>query len=203
MFGLLNIDKPAGVTSLVFLKQLRRLVRPQKVGPSGMLDPLATGVLVVCVGPATKLIEYVQRMPKRYVGEFLLGRRSATEDVEGEVELLSDPPIPTRDDIESILPNFLGKIQQRPPQHSAVKIAGQRAYTLARAGKQVEVRPRDVEIHSLRLLHFDYPSLKMEVACGSGTYIRSLGRDIAESLGTAAVMQNLQRTAREVGADLG
>ena len=96
MFGVLNVNKPAGITSRDAVNHVQRRVRPHKVGHAGTLDPLATGVLVVCVGQATKLIEYVQRMPKRYVGEFLLGRRSDTEDVEGEVHLLDDPPVPTR-----------------------------------------------------------------------------------------------------------
>src|SRR5882724_7378565 len=107
MFGLLNVDKPAGVTSRDVVNQVQRLVRPHKVGHAGTLDPLATGVLVVCVGPVTRLIEYVQRMPKRYVGTFLLGRSSPTEDIEGVVEELSNPSIPTREKIAAVLPQFL------------------------------------------------------------------------------------------------
>ena len=195
MFGVLNINKPAGITSRDVVNHVQRRVRPHKVGHAGTLDPLATGVLVVCVGQATKLIEYVQRMPKRYVGEFLLGRRSETEDTEGEVELIADAPIPTNEELESALARFTGRIQQRPPAHSAVKIAGERAYKLARAGKEVNVKPREVVIHALNLVDFDYPRFVLDVACGSGTYIRSLGRDIGESLGSGAVMSKLERTA--------
>ena len=195
MFGVLNINKPAGITSRDVVNHVQRRVRPHKVGHAGTLDPLATGVLVVCIGQATKLIEYVQRMPKRYVGEFLLGRCSETEDVEGDVELIDDPPIPSRQDLAETIPKFVGKIQQRPPAHSAVKIDGKRAYALARAGQDVEVQPREIEVHALEIVEFDYPRLVLDVHCGSGTYVRSLGRDIAESLGTAAVMSRLKRTA--------
>ena len=195
MFGVLNINKPAGITSRDVVNHVQRRVRPHKVGHAGTLDPLATGVLVVCIGPATKLIEYVQQMPKRYVGEFLLGRQSETEDVEGEVELLPDPPVPTRGEVEEVLPRFIGTIEQRPPKHSALKIAGKRAYALARAGEAVDVQPRPVEIQHVELLGYDYPRFILDVTCGSGTYIRSLGRDIGQALDSAAVMQRLKRTA--------
>jgi len=195
MFGLLNIHKPSGMTSRDVVNRVQRLLRGVKVGHAGTLDPLATGVLVVALGPATRLVEYVQRMPKTYVGTFLLGRASDTEDVEGKVVELKDPPRPTRQAIEASLPNFLGTIQQLPPAFSALKVQGRRAYDLARRGEQVELQPRPIEIVRLALVRYDYPELEVEVCCGSGTYIRSLGRDIAQSLGTAAVMSALQRTA--------
>jgi len=195
MFGILNINKPAGVTSRDVVNHVQRRIRPHKVGHAGTLDPLATGVLVLCVGPATKLIEYVQRSRKQYLATFLLGRKSDTEDVEGRVEPLPDAPQPSRAQIDAVLPKFVGKIQQRPPAFSALKVGGRRAYKLARAGKPVDVQPREVEVFSLSLIEYDYPRLVLDVACGSGTYIRSLGRDLAEALGTAAVMENLQRTA--------
>ncbi len=197
MYGILNIDKLAGLTSRRVVDRVQSIVHPAKVGHAGTLDPLATGVLVLCVGSATRLIEYVQRMPKRYKGTFLLGRHSETEDVEGEVEVLNSPPIPTREEIERVLPEFTGAIQQRPPAFSALKIAGKRAYALARAGKQVELEPRPVQIDSLKIVSYEYPELVIDVRCGSGTYLRSLGRDLAERLGTAAVMSVLERT--EIG----
>jgi len=195
MFGLLNIHKPSGMTSRDVVNRVQRLVRGVKVGHAGTLDPLATGVLVVALGPATRLVEYVQQMPKSYVGTFLLGRTSDTEDVEGNVVELDDPPQPTRQDVEAALPAFLGMIQQLPPAFSALKVQGRRAYDLARRGEQVELQPRPIEIMRLTVVRYEYPELELEVCCGSGTYIRSLGRDVAHWLGTAAVMSALQRTA--------
>ena len=195
MFGILNINKPAGVTSRDVVNHVQRRVRPHKAGHAGTLDPLATGVLVVCVGPATKLIQYVQQMPKQYLATFRLGVYSDTEDIEGEVKELVGAPVPTPAELEAALPKFTGKIQQRPPAYSAVKIKGQRAYKLARAGKQFDVSAREIEIHSLRGVEYQYPKLVLDVGCGSGTYIRTLGRDLAESSGSGAVMEQLQRTA--------
>ena len=193
-YGILNLNKPPGVTSRDVVNQIQRLARPAKVGHAGTLDPLATGVLVVCVGAATRLIEYVQRMPKGYTGTFLLGRTSETEDVDGEVTLLDDPPIPSGEQIVTASAALVGRIEQRPPAYSALKVAGRRAYALARKGQAVELKPRCVTVHRLEVKAFDYPELTLDVECGSGTYIRSLGRDLAESLGTAAVMSGLVRT---------
>ncbi len=193
--GVMNLNKPAGLTSRQVVNIVQRLARPAKVGHAGTLDPLATGVLVVCVGSATRLIEYVQRMPKRYRGTFLLGRFSTTEDIEGEVTELADPPRPTLAAIQQAAQRFVGHIQQRPPAYSALKIEGRRAYKLARRGEQVELKPRPVTIYSIDIVRYEYPELVLDLACGSGTYVRSLGRDLAEALGTAAVMSALQRTA--------
>lgn len=198
MFGFLNVNKPPGVTSRDVVNHVQRLIRRVKAGHAGTLDPLATGVLVVAIGPATRLIEYVQQSPKQYRGEFLLGRESDTEDVEGTVRMLADPPQPPYEEIEAILPQFTGRILQRPPAYSALKVGGKRSYDLARAGKAVDLAPREIEIYSLRVVTYEYPRLTLDVTCGSGTYIRSLGRDMAEALGTAAVMAALVRTA--VGA---
>ena len=194
-FGLLNINKPAGVTSRDVVNRVDRLIRPARAGHAGTLDPLATGVLVVCIGPATRLVEYVQRMPKRYLAKFLLGRTSETEDVEGEITLLEDPPQPTRDQIERAAENFLGVTEQRPPRFSALKVEGRRAYQLARAGQPVELAARKIRVDRVDVVAYDYPELTLDIECGSGTYIRSLGRDLAESLGTGAVMAELTRTA--------
>ena len=195
MFGVLNVNKPAGITSRDAVNRLQRVVRPAKVGHAGTLDPLASGVLIVCVGPATRLIEYVQRMPKCYRGTFLLGRVSDTEDVDGDVRELPNPPLPTEAEIASRLPQFIGKIMQRPPDYSAVKVAGRRAYKLARAGRAVELASRPVRVDELTIVDYSYPELTLDVCCGSGTYIRSLGRDLAASLNTGAVMASLTRTA--------
>ena len=194
-YGLLNLDKPSGVSSRQVVNCVERFTRPARAGHAGTLDPLATGVLVVCVGAATRLVEYVQRMPKTYVGTFLLGRRSPTEDIEGEVTELSGPPIPSLDQLMAAARSFCGRIQQQPPAFSALKVGGRRAYDLARKGQPVPLAPRSVDIRRLEVRAYDYPLLTLEVECGSGTYIRSLGRDLAESLGTAAVMSALRRTA--------
>ncbi|HVU88747.1 MAG TPA: tRNA pseudouridine(55) synthase TruB [Pirellulales bacterium] len=195
--GIVNIDKPAGKTSREVVDVVKRLVRPARTGHAGTLDPLATGVLVVCVGAATRLIEYVQRAPKRYRATFLLGRASPTEDIEGEVTILPDPPRPERAEIVAAAARLTGAIMQRPPAFSALRVGGRRSYDLARAGRAVELAPRPITIHAIEVLEYEYPQLVLDIRCGSGTYIRSLGRDLAESLGTAAVMAGLART--EIG----
>ncbi len=195
MHGLLNLHKPAGITSRDVVNQVQRLVRPAKIGHAGTLDPLATGVLVVCVGAATRLVEYVQRLPKSYEATFLLGRQSDTDDIEGAVVEMPDVRQPSRSDLEAALPRFVGTISQRPPDYSAVKVRGQRAYELARKGEKISLTERTVSVHSLRIVRYEYPVLDVAIECGSGTYVRALGRDLAESLGTRAVMSQLVRTA--------
>lgn len=194
--GVLNLNKPAGVTSRDVVNVVQRLVgRKIRAGHAGTLDPLARGVLVVPVGPATRLIEYVQQMPKTYHAEFLLGCQSDTEDMEAEVVPLQESRVPERREVEAALPQFTGRILQRPPVYSALKIDGRRAYHLARKGRSVELAPREILVHRLAVDEYDYPKLCLTIECGSGTYVRSLGRDLAESLGTAAVMSALERTA--------
>jgi tRNA pseudouridine55 synthase len=195
MFGLLNLDKPAGVTSRDAVNRVQRLVKPHKVGHCGTLDPLATGVLVIAIGPATRLVEYVQRMPKTYRGTFLLGHTSDTEDIEGAVVEMANPSIPTEQQLLAALPRFIGTIQQVPPAYSALKVAGQRSYDLARRGQPAELQQRPVEIQSIDLLRYEYPALELRIRCGSGTYIRSLGRDLARAVGSEAVMSALTREA--------
>ena len=195
MFGIVNLYKPPGWSSRDALNRVERLVRPAKAGHAGTLDPLAEGVLVVCIGPATRLIEYVQQMPKEYRATFLLGRRSASDDVESEVQEIREARIPSQSEIEAAVPKFVGAISQRPPTFSAIKVEGKRAYKLARRGDAVELEPREVEIYQLEIERYQYPELVLKMACSSGTYVRSLGRDLAAALGTAAVMSALARTA--------
>jgi tRNA pseudouridine55 synthase len=195
MFGLLNLNKPVGTSSAGVLGRIKRLVRPAKIGHAGTLDPIASGVLVACVGPATRLADYIQQMPKSYRAAFLLGRSSESDDIERPATVLPDPPIPMREAIELAAAAFVGRIAQRPPAFSALKIAGRPAYQLARRGREVNLPPRPVTIHRLIVSDYNYPSLVLEIECGSGTYVRALGRDLAESLGTAAVMSALVRTA--------
>ena len=195
MFGLLNTNKPSGVTSRDVVNRVQREIRPLKVGHAGTLDPLASGVLVLCLGPATRLVPYVQRFSKHYTATFILGHRSETDDVDGQVEPIPDPQVPTRTQIAAVLPHFVGEINQRPPTYSAIKVQGQRAYRRARRGERVTIAPRAVRIFTLSLTSYSYPELTLQIVCGSGTYVRSIGRDLAEQLGTAAVMAKLERTA--------
>ena len=166
------------------------LVRPVKVGHAGTLDPLADGVLIVTVGPATRLTQYVQRMQKAYRATFLLGKTSDTEDVLGNVAEITQAVIPTRSDIEAAIPRFIGDILQRPPAYSALKVKGKRAYQRARDGEQFLLEPRPIRIDQIVIVSYRYPELTLDIRCGSGTYVRSLGRDLAESIGTAAVMSD-------------
>jgi len=193
--GVFCLNKPGGMTSRDAVNLLQRFLRRARLGHAGTLDPLATGVLVVCVGTATRLVPFVQELPKLYRGTFLLGRSSDTDDLDGEVTELESAPIPSREQIEAILPEFVGMILQRPPTYSAVRIEGRRGYEWARQGTPREPEPRPVEVFGLKVLHYEYPTLELEIHCGSGTYVRSLGRDLAQRLGTAAVMSQLTRLA--------
>ncbi len=194
-YGFLNLKKPLGETSRQVVDVVQRLVRPARAGHAGTLDPLAGGVLVVAVGAATRLIKYVQRIPKRYTGTFLLGRSSSTEDITGQITELVDPPTPSLEEIVAAAANLIGRMEQRPPDFSAIKVDGRRAYDLARKGESVSLKPRAVEVHGIDVVNYEYPRLTLDIHCGSGTYVRSLGRDLAESLGTAAVMSALVRTS--------
>src|SRR3954454_2238049 len=193
--GILNVYKPAGMTSRDVVDRVKWITRPEKVGHAGTLDPLATGVLVICVGQATRLIQYVQRLRKSYGATFLLGCRSDTDDLEGEVIPVANAAIPRREHLDRVLGQCVGEIQQRPPDHSAIKIGGRRAYKLARRGETIELAFRTVTIHSMNVRRYEYPELEVDIECGSGTYIRALGRDIGEALETGALMSQLQRTA--------
>lgn len=193
--GLFNIDKPQGITSRVAVDRVQRITGIRKAGHAGTLDPLASGVLVVAVGASTRLIQFVQQLPKQYRAQFLLGRQSDTEDTTGNVTELIDPPVPTVAQLCEAAAAFTGEIEQRPPAFSALKVHGRRAYELARQGNPVELRPRRVEVYELEVLAYDYPVLELGISCSGGTYVRSLGRDLAAHLGSAAVMSRLVRTA--------
>ncbi|MCA9184743.1 MAG: tRNA pseudouridine(55) synthase TruB [Planctomycetales bacterium] len=195
MFGLLNVNKPSGITSRDAVNQIQRLIRPHKVGHAGTLDPLASGVLVIGVGGATRLISYVHQLPKSYLATFVLGQSSVTDDIEGEVTRLADAPVPSRIEVDRILPEFIGTISQVPPAYSAVKVNGNRAYALARKGHDVTLTARDVEIFDLQVVRYEYPAMELLIHCGSGTYVRAIGRDLAQRLGTVAVMSCLCRTS--------
>lgn len=193
-FGILNLYKPAGWSSRKAVDHVKKLVRGAKIGHAGTLDPLAEGVLVICLGPATRLVPYLHELSKTYRAKFLLGRSSPTDDVEGELQIIAEAPELSRRQIESALPQFEGEIQQVPPLFSAVKLKGQRAYKLARRGETADLPSRTVHVDSIRLLAWETPQLELEIVCGSGTYIRSIGRDLARSLGSSGVMSGLIRT---------
>jgi tRNA pseudouridine55 synthase len=195
MFGLLNIHKPIGMTSRDVVNRVAEVVRPAKAGHAGTLDPLASGVLGVCVGPATRLIEYVQRLPKSYTAAFTLGRESPTGDLEGPITTHDDARQPTHAEIVAAAARLAGEIDQVPPAFSAVKVGGRRSYRMARKGTLVALAPRKVIVHRLEIVRYAYPDVELSIECGSGTYVRALGRDLAKALGTVAVMSALVRTA--------
>lgn len=202
--GFLNIHKPSGITSRKVVDEVLRLLRLggvrsrdlPKVGHAGTLDPLACGVLVVCIGAATRLIDVLHSLPKKYLATFLLGRRSDTEDIEGQVvEVAVDQAQKlSRLQIEAVLPEFRGGIEQVPPAFSAVRVEGKRAYELARRGRPIALQAKPVEIYHLEVVRFEPPELQLDIECSSGTYIRALGRDLGERLGCGAVMSALVRT---------
>jgi len=196
VFGFLNVDKPLGLTSHDVVGRVRRIFRLRRVGHAGTLDPLATGVLVVCVGRATRLSEYMMASTKGYRATVQLGAVTTTYDAEGDVTATHDASHITRTAVESILPRFTGEIQQLPPMYSAVKQGGKKLYELVREGKQVERKPRTVQIDTLTITDFDAEtaSFTLNVTCGSGTYIRSLAFDIGEALGVGAYLAGLVRT---------
>jgi len=193
--GLVVIDKPRRITSRDVVNRIQESLPPgTRVGHTGTLDPLATGVLVVCVGAATRLGEYVQQMEKTYRGRLRLGARSDTDDTEGSIETIEVSHPPQKGAVIQTLQSFVGEIQQIPPAFSATKVTGRRAYDLARAGRDVELRPRTVQVHGLDLLSYDYPWLDIEIRCGKGTYIRSLARDLGKRLSCGALVETLRRT---------
>ncbi len=162
MLGILGINKPVGITSRDALNHVSRLLKPRKVGHAGTLDPIASGVLVVCIGSATRLIEMVHAWPKEYIATFQLGQSSPSDDTETECTPMANAPIPSRAEIEAVLPRFLGEISQVPPAFSAVKVNGQRAYHVARKGKTVELTARPVQIDELEIVDYQYPRLFCE-----------------------------------------
>jgi tRNA pseudouridine55 synthase len=197
MVGLLIVNKPSGMSSRRVVDIVARRAGTKRVGHAGTLDPLASGVLVICVGWATRLVPFIQDRPKSYLARFLLGRRSATDDVTGEQIEVVDAPRPTRAEVEMSLRSFVGEIMQVPPQFSAVHSGGQRAHKMARLGHTVPLGPRPVQIHGITLVRYEYPELELEIDCGSGTYIRSIARDLGENLGCGALLSGLVR--RRIG----
>jgi tRNA pseudouridine55 synthase len=199
MHGFLNIDKPAGMTSHDVVARIRRIMGTRQVGHAGTLDPAATGVLVVALGAATRLIEYVQdETSKRYLALVRLGVTTETDDAEGAITATAEVPELNYGQLQDTLKAFTGQIMQIPPMYSALHHQGQRLHELARAGVQVELAPRQVQVDKIEVVEFTPPLLALDISCGKGTYIRSLARDIGNQLGCGGSLAALQRTA--VGA---
>lgn len=195
VLGFLNIDKPSDLTSHDVVAQVRRQLKIKKVGHAGTLDPLATGVLVLCMGAATRLSEYVMHATKQYRARVRLGVTTDTYDAEGEIVAERDPSGITRQAVELALTGFTGDIEQMPPMYSAIKQQGKKLYELARAGQVVERDLRPVRIDSLDLVDWSPPEFTLEITCSAGTYIRSLAHDLGETLGVGAHLTGLTRTA--------
>jgi tRNA pseudouridine55 synthase len=197
--GILVVDKPVGPTSHDVVAIVRRLSGVKRVGHGGTLDPFAAGVLPVFLGRATRMVEYHLRDDKAYRAVMVFGARSTTDDLDGELQP-SGVAAPTRDDVEAALARFVGTVEQRPPDYSAVRIAGRHAYELARHGETPEIKPRTVTFHEIRVVDWDVqdperPAATVELRCTAGTYVRALARDAGEALGTGAYLGALVRTA--------
>jgi tRNA pseudouridine55 synthase len=191
---LLLLDKPIGWTSFDLVKKVRNLTRVIKVGHAGTLDPLATGLMIVCTGKFTKSIDAYMGMQKEYTGTMVLGATTPTYDLESEPENFKSTEALTSDTIQKATMPFIGEIFQMPPQHSAIKKDGRRLYESARLGIEVKVDPRKVTIESFEITKIDLPQVEFKVVCSTGTYIRSLVKDFGEVLQVGAYMSALRRT---------
>jgi len=200
--GILLLDKSKGITSYGVIRELKRKYpKGTRIGHTGTLDPFATGLLIIMIGrQATKLMERFHKLKKRYIVDAQFGFETDTQDITGVVVSKSDDGIiPTKDDIQaSIRRDFLGSISQIPPRYSAKKIKGKKAYELAREGKEFKLSPKEIEIYEFKMLSYDYPNVKYEILCSTGTYIRTLVHDLAKTLGTYATATELRRT--EIGS---
>lgn len=194
--GFLNLHKPVGITSMDAVRRVKRITgQRRKVGHAGTLDPLAEGVLPICFGQATRLMELVVSGWKRYCMTVRLGAVSNTYDAEGNIEEIADPSLLTRGSIASAVGNFVGDIDQLPPMYSAVKVDGQRLYDLARAGRQIERTPRRVSVRSISIDDIQLPFLTLTVECGRGTYLRSIAHDLGQTLECGAYVTELVRSS--------
>jgi tRNA pseudouridine55 synthase len=193
--GILLLDKPSGITSNAALQQVKRLYFAKKAGHTGSLDPLASGVLPICMGEATKVSAFLLDSDKRYQVRCQLGVRTATADAEGEVLETKPVRVYSRDQLEAVLAEFRGRIEQTPPMYSALKHQGQRLYKLARQGVEVEREPRPVDIYELTLAGQGEDWIDINVHCSKGTYVRTLAEDIGDRLGCGAHVSALRRTA--------
>lgn len=198
MNGLLLVDKPKGISSFGVVSRIRGTIKAHtgqklKVGHSGTLDPAATGLLVIAIGKYTKRIPELIKQDKTYEVTMTLGQASSTGDSEGEITKISDK-VPSLDNLKKTIMSFEGDIMQTPPKYSAIKINGQRAYKLAREGREVKIEPRPARVNSIKLTGYNYPGVDFVADVGSGTYIRSLVEDIGDDLSIGAYMSDLRRT---------
>jgi tRNA pseudouridine55 synthase len=191
--GVLVVDKPVGLTSHDVVQIIRKGTNIRRAGHTGTLDPRASGVLVILIGPAVRLSEYVSASDKRYQAVVQLGSTTDTYDADGRV-LTTSPVNITEEQFETALKKFIGTIEQVPPPYSAVKIKGRRAYEMAREGEEVDLAPRMIQVYNLELLEWAPPEAVIDVYCSSGTYVRSLAHDLGESLGCGAHLVGLRRT---------
>lgn len=193
--GVLNIDKPSGWTSHDVVAKARRLTGVRQIGHAGTLDPMATGVLVLCLGPATRLVEYITGQRKIYLAEITLGVATDTYDAAGQPTAALPVPSLSKDTVDKAMDAFRGTILQTPPAYSALKQDGQALYKRARRGETVEVKPRSVTIYDLTLVSFDGTVLCAQITCSAGTYVRSIAHDLGQALGCGAHLSALQRLA--------
>jgi tRNA pseudouridine55 synthase len=193
MDGIVNVMKPAGMTSHDVVAKLRRVYHTKKVGHTGTLDPDAIGVLPICVGQATRLVEYFTEKDKTYKVIMKFGNETTTQDSSGEVTITTELPTLSKAEFCAVTEQFIGEIQQVPPMYSAIKKDGQPLYKLAREGVEVEIEPRPVTIHGIKVLMYNKESAMLEVHCGKGTYIRTLCQDLARACGSSAHMTYLMR----------
>jgi tRNA pseudouridine55 synthase len=197
--GIIPVHKPVNFTSHDVVAVIRRILRMKRVGHTGTLDPMVTGVLPLCLGRATRMVEYLQELPKEYEATLKLGLATDTEDLSGQIIEQLDHIECTKSEIEKVLSSFVGPIEQTPPMYSAVKVQGKRLYELARQGKEIERKARTVNIYRINVTHMDltksHPEVKFKVLCSKGTYIRTLCVDIGKALGYPALMSDLIRTA--------
>lgn len=196
MQGFLNLNKPAGFTSHDCVARVRRLLRLKRVGHAGTLDPAATGVLPIALGKATRLLQFLPSQ-KAYQARIRFGVTTTTDDLEGETLTIQSAPELKLEAIQIILPQFIGKIEQIPPRYSAIQVQGKRLYDLARKGEVIEIPTRTVEVFQIEILNWfpgEFPELEVAIACGSGTYIRSIARDLGTMVKTGATLASLVRT---------
>ena len=193
----LLVDKDLDWTSFDVVKKIKNIIKCKKVGHAGTLDPLATGLLIICTGKNTKKINDIQNQDKVYTGEFILGKSTPSHDLETEFNSQKDIKNITSDRIEEVSKRFVGEQLQRPPKFSAVKVNGKRAYEYARDNEDVKIKEKNINIYEFKITEYNLPNISFKISCTKGTYIRSIARDFGEKLGCGAVLSKLRRT--EIG----